>query len=208
VDARRSPPPEARIADGGEAISNDRRREPAVEFRAADAVPGQRLPAKQETGGAGRSEQGPAAGRLAPASPAELEPESVARTPARDITLRLNEGDQRVDVRLVERQGEVHVAVRTPDAGLASDLRRDLPSLAARLEQNGFHAEAWHGGSEWRRPSVSDSPAAQQDTASSQGRQHGREGRDDRPRRSPQTEEQTDPQKERKEFEWFMSSHR
>ena len=142
------------------------------------------------------------------ASPAEPGPEPVPRTPARDITLRLSEGDQRVAVRLVERQGEVRIEVRTPDSGLAGDLRRDLPSLAARLEQSGFRAGTWQGGPEWRRPSGSDSPAADQGSSAGQGRRHGREGRDDQPRRSPEAEEQTDRRGERKKFEWFLSSHR
>jgi hypothetical protein len=136
-------------------------------------------------------------------------PEPAPGTPARDILLRLSEGDQRVAVRLVERQGEVHVEVRTPDAGLAGDLRRDLPSLAARLEQSGIRAETWRGEAEGRRPSGSDSPGAEPDANAGQGRrQQGREGREDPPRRSPEAEQQIDPKGKGKEFEWFMSSHR
>jgi hypothetical protein len=64
--------------------------------------------------------------------------------PAREIQLQVNQGTQRVDVRVMDRGGEVHVAVRTPDAQLAGALRGDLPTLSAKLEQAGFRAETWH----------------------------------------------------------------
>jgi hypothetical protein len=178
-----------------EGIANDSSLPPPAEFRPADGISSGGPSASGETGlGALEGE----AGGTAADRPA----------PARDITLRLSEGDQRVDVRLVERQGEVRVEVRTPDAGLAGDLRRDLPSLAARLEQSGIRAGAWRGEPEGHRFSGSDSPGAEPDANAGQGRRESREGGDDPPRRSPQGEEQIDPKEERKEFEWFMSSHR
>ena len=204
IGATRSPSPEARDARGDEAIWNDRSREPAAAFRAADGVLGGDPVWKREAGGAAR---GLAAERSAQASPAAPEPETAPQIPARDITLRLAGGEQRVDVRLVERQGEVHVAVRTPDAGLANDLRRDLPSLAARLEQSGFRAETWQAGSEHRRPNGGGSPAADGDSSAGQGRRNGREGRDDPSPRSLEDEGQIDRKGERKEFEWLLSSH-
>ena len=193
--------------DGG--IAKDSTNPPEVEFRPADGISSEGPSARSETGAGTLDGEalGPAADRPTPALSPSPEPAPAARTPARDITLRLSEGDQRVDVRLVERQGDVRVEVRTPDAGLAGDLRRDLPSLAARLEQSGIRADAWRGESGGRRFSGSDSPPAEQDANAGQGRRDGREGRDD-PRRSPPGEKQIDPQEERKEFEWFMSSHR
>jgi len=100
------------------------------------------------------------------------------------------------------------VAVRTPDAGLANDLRRNLPTLTARLEQSGIRTETWQGGPEHRRPNSAASPAAEGDGGAGQGRRQGREGRDDPSRRSPEDEEQTGRKGARKEFEWFLSSHR
>jgi hypothetical protein len=47
-----------------------------------------------------------------------------------------------VDVHLTERAGQVHVAVRTPDAGLQTSLRQDLGTLVNSLERAGFHTEA------------------------------------------------------------------
>lgn len=65
---------------------------------------------------------------------------------AHDIKLELSGAGPRVEVRLVERAGEVHVAVRTPDGRLAEAMRDDLPALAARLEQSGFHGNEWRTG--------------------------------------------------------------
>jgi hypothetical protein len=44
---------------------------------------------------------------------------------------------------VVEREGELHVAVRTGDADLAHGLRQGLPELVDHLDQGGFRTEAW-----------------------------------------------------------------
>jgi hypothetical protein len=46
-----------------------------------------------------------------------------------------------VEVRIVERTGEVQVSVRSADLQLNSSLRQDLPQLVAQLGDRGFHAE-------------------------------------------------------------------
>jgi hypothetical protein len=74
------------------------------------------------------------------APPAALPPAA----PARDISLRLSGPGERVEVRVVERGGEIHVAVRTADPELARTLRQDLPELSTRLEREGLRAESWH----------------------------------------------------------------
>ena len=64
---------------------------------------------------------------------------------ARDITLRLSAQNQpAVDVRVVERAGEVRVAVRSSDAQLAESMRAGVSQLAEHLEQRGFQTEIWH----------------------------------------------------------------
>jgi len=60
-------------------------------------------------------------------------------------------GRDDIAVRLVERGGEVYVAVHTPDRETTAALRGDLGRLAARFEEHGYQAEAWHpaeGGGE------------------------------------------------------------
>lgn len=75
---------------------------------------------------------------------AALDPEDQpsAGRPMRELSLQISSaGDQKVDVRLVERAGEVHVSVRTPDAELAHEMRQELGSLTGKLAQSGFGAE-------------------------------------------------------------------
>ncbi len=77
-----------------------------------------------------------------PAAPAPPAPPAPSG-PAREIRLQFASTGQRVEVSLAERAGELRVAVRTPDGGLAQALRDHLPVLSARLEQSGFHADSW-----------------------------------------------------------------
>jgi len=70
--------------------------------------------------------------------------------PVRDISLSLpadkaESGRTRgIDVRFLERGGEVYVAVRTGDADLAGRLRSDLKSLAARFDEQGVQVQSWN----------------------------------------------------------------
>ena len=72
--------------------------------------------------------------------------ESVAPPPraSHDVSLQLSEGASRVEIRMVERAGEIRVTVHTPDQELANSMRNDLPDLVGKLRQGGFQAEAWH----------------------------------------------------------------
>jgi hypothetical protein len=67
--------------------------------------------------------------------------------PLREIKLELGGGGERVSVKLSERQGHVDLTVHSRDAALAGELRRDLPSLTAQIEQAGFRTEATRAGS-------------------------------------------------------------
>jgi hypothetical protein len=111
-------------------------------------------------------------------SPDEPAPTAAAH----DIKLQMaGDGEQRVEVRISERGGDVFVAVRTPDSSLAGDLRQSLPALASRLEQSGYHATAWQPGASGVRERIAEpqSGAAGQDSQG-QARQNGREQQRDR----------------------------
>jgi hypothetical protein len=95
-----------------------------------------------------------------PLQPAEPEP-SVPPPVSHDVSLRIAEGQSRVEVRMAERAGEIRVTVHTPDQELAHSLRSELPELVGRLHQGGFQAETW-------RPA----PPAQADS----GRRSGADG--------------------------------
>jgi hypothetical protein len=82
-----------------------------------------------------------------PAAPAPMtetkDPPAVVHA-AQEIAVSVaSSDDQKVEVRLVERAGEVHVSVRTTDETLAHTMREDLGSLTGKLAQNGFNTESY-----------------------------------------------------------------
>ena len=126
--------------------------------------------------------------------PQFIEPQNEAGQRAgetvRDISLKLTNQDQAsVQVRLSERAGELHVSVRTPDAGLTRGLREGLSDLVGRLEQSGYRAETW-------RPADNGSTAQDQGREnpsqhhSSQQQNGGGSGTDSRQQQNPRDQQQ------------------
>jgi hypothetical protein len=63
---------------------------------------------------------------------------------AQEISIRIAPPDSpAVDLRVVERAGQVHVDVRTPDAAMQTSLRQDLGTLTNSLERAGYHTETF-----------------------------------------------------------------
>jgi hypothetical protein len=61
---------------------------------------------------------------------------------AQEITIRIEQPDASpVDLRVVERAGQVHVDVRTPDATMQTSLRGDLGTLTNSLQRAGYQTE-------------------------------------------------------------------
>lgn len=133
-----------------------------------------------------------------------------AATTAHDMRFAMGAGDQRVEVRVAERGGEVHVDVRTPDERLAGSLRDDLPSLTAKLESAGLRAETWHAdsssGAGRERQQES---AGQTESQNSQERpgQDGRRQQDDPPPQRPkESDDSSHSKRDRKDFQWLFTS--
>jgi hypothetical protein len=147
--ARLSPTSDrVRRTGGAESASVDSGEEQAHEL--VPVIPGS--PSGVSSREAGGPQAEPAPAPAAPGAPSAATVRNAAGTSesagpvAHDIKLELAGAGPRVEVRLVERAGEVHVAVRTPDGRLADAMRDDLPALAARLEQTGFHGNEWRTG--------------------------------------------------------------
>lgn len=137
-----------------------------------------------------------AAAPTAPSAPV-VHVEVTAPRTTQSMSLQISTGsDTKVDVQLVERGGEIRVAVRTPDESLARTMREDLGSLNGKLSQSGFGTETWAPArtastlfSDTRNPSQnSDGGAAQQQQQQQQEQQQQRqqqqqqqEGRRQRP---------------------------
>lgn len=95
--------------------------------------------------------------------------EPLIETPApapgsnHDITIKVPDATERgMDVRFVERGGEVHVAIRTSDGEMAQTLRSGLNDFAGRMEHAGIRAEVWRPGADASSPQNSQDDARQQ----------------------------------------------
>jgi hypothetical protein len=143
-------------------------------------------------------------------------PEALKTPGVRDMKFEVTGGQQRVEVRLSERAGEVKMTVRTADEPLANTLRENLPALSARLAESGFKSEAWHQAAsstnELRHTAESGTRGTSHDTnqdADSQPRQQDREASDGAAQRHPKDPQEAAPQKEKgKDFSWLISSLR
>jgi hypothetical protein len=156
---------------------------------------------------ASRSETA-AASEAAPAP----EPKPVAvSSAAHDIKLELNSGGQRVEVRLTERGGDIHVAVRTPDARLSGAMREDLPALTAKLEQSGFRTNAWQPGAAAggeRRAAEISTGSSSADSQEHSG-QHSQHQQDDSQQQNPKHPTNAANRKtDRKDFAWLLQTYR
>ena len=142
-------------------------------------------------------------------------PEALKAPVVRDMKFEVSGGQQRVEVRLSERGGEVKMTVRTADEPLANTLREELPSLNARLAESGLRSEAWHpAASSTNELHTAESGArgaahnTNQD-ADAQPRQQDREPPDGGAQRRSKSPQEAAPQKEKgKDLSWLMSSLR
>jgi hypothetical protein len=150
------------------------------------------------------------------ASAPQTDPEASLTKPAaaHDIQLQVGgEGNSRVEVRVTERAGDVHVSVSTADTRLAGQMRQDLPTLAGRLEQSGFRAETWHPTDAGGRQNPADQMAgADAQDAQSQSRQNGgneqRDPQQQKPRGPENPDNPSQPKEQGKDFAWLLSSLR
>ena len=76
-----------------------------------------------------------------------LEAPSTPSGSNHDITVRIPDASEHaVDVRFVDRGGEIHVSVRTGDAETAQTLRSGLNDFVSRMDNAGMRAEVWRPG--------------------------------------------------------------
>jgi hypothetical protein len=138
----------------------------------------------------------------APTPAAPIEPAAETRPaarPAQEIALRVDNptADGKVELRVSERAGEVHVSVRTPDAELARAMREDLGSLTGKLSQSGYETAApTNENSSFNRPHDQSRDAwTDQRNGSSGG------GQQQRQQQQQQQQQQEDPRERR--FAWL-----
>jgi hypothetical protein len=142
------------------------------------------------------------------AAPADPAP---ATAPTTDIKIAVGDGAQRVELRISERAGDIHVAVKTPDSQLANALRNDLPSLSTKLEQSGFHADMWRPEASSGELRTAETANANTSSDSNQepGGRHQSEQEQQQQRNQQQQQQQNLYRKTAgKEFSWFFESIR
>jgi len=149
------------------------------------------------------------------AEPAAIPPARIPQEPHRsgvagDLHFALGGGEQRVDVHVADRSGEVRVAVRTPDQRLAGALRDDLPSLESRLETVGLRAQAWGpAASSAERGRIETSARVLSQNSQEQPGQSGHRKNDDPPPQRPRKDVPASSTKQdRKDFQWLFNSLR
>ncbi len=129
-----------------------------------------------------------------PARPVEPEP-PPAPPVSHDVSLRLADGPNNVDIRMSERAGEIRVMVHTADGNLANSMRNELPDLVGKLRQTGYQAETW------RPAAPPQTDGERRNGADSSGQQHSAGARRDG-RQQQQQQQQNQP---RWVGEWNMS---
>ena len=144
-----------------------------VHATALDSTPSPAAPAPAATGAASQPSM------MASHAPAALHTDATVKTgTANELSFSVSSSDQqKVEVRVMDRAGEVRVSVRTPNEELASTLRSDLGSLTGKLNQSGFTTEAFapssHSG-EFSRDQ--NNPPANQQQGGGQDRNFQRQG--------------------------------
>jgi hypothetical protein len=164
----RKPEPDADPAGAAAPAKVPAERSPAV----LENAPAPRAPLTAAPDAAGRVDHSEiAAGILrggnaaVPAARNDAPPAGAAAADPRDISVRLMvDNKPSVDVRITDRAGEVHVAVRSADPEMAAQVRSGLSELTERLDRRGFDAEIW-------RP-----PAPVSTRSENTGQQESREG--------------------------------
>ena len=67
--------------------------------------------------------------------------------PMKDISVRVETAQgQNVDVRIIQRRGDLQIAVKSESVDTTQGLRRGLSELTSRLNESGYQAETWRPG--------------------------------------------------------------
>lgn len=144
-----------------------------------------------------------------PPVPARLETPSSPAAPApAGIQLALNDNGQRVELRVVERAGDIHVAVRTTDPQLRSAMQQELPALSARLEESGYHGDLWRPAAGLSGETRALETAGGHPSSDSGQDSGGRRRQQDSEEQQKQAQQNLPRKPDRKEFSWLFESIR
>ncbi|MGD1070280.1 MAG: hypothetical protein ABSB15_09075 [Bryobacteraceae bacterium] len=130
-----------------------------------------------------------------PASGETVAPEPLLRpaAPMKDISVRVESTQgQNVDVRIVQRAGDLQIAVKSDDNLTTQGLRQGLSELTNRLNESGYQTETWRPGHSAAAPesagesgNSSHQPPSGDAQSNSGSSQHNRGQRDNNPSNRP-----------------------
>jgi hypothetical protein len=101
---------------------------------------------------------------LRASEPALPEAPQLRAGAAQEISIRIAQPDaSTIDLRVVERSGQLHVDVRTSDAAMQTSLRQDLGTLTNSLDRAGYHSETFTPSSTLERAASSSQAGTQDD---------------------------------------------
>jgi len=107
----------------------------------------------------------------------EENPWGKTATPLRSLSVQISQpGQERVELRVVDRAGELHVALRTQNPELSQGLRLSLPELVDRLHDTGFQAEGWRPGGSTTGDGPGTSHRTSLDSANHEAQAHNQPG--------------------------------
>jgi len=82
-----------------------------------------------------------------PSEAAAPEPLLRPTGPMKDLSVRVESAQgQSVDIRIVQRAGDLQIAVKSDDTNTTQGLRQGLTELSNRLNESGYQAETWRPG--------------------------------------------------------------
>ncbi len=103
----------------------------------------------------------------------EITPATSAQAssgPMKDLAVNIAQpGGSSVQLRMVERSGELRVSVHSASPELSQQLRADLPDLTKKLSDTGFHSEVWRPATQAAAAAPGDAPGTKNQGGNSGG---------------------------------------
>lgn len=138
VNAGSAMPNMVQAASGSDLEEHAHQHDPSAQDR--QIVELSAAPAPERFEATNITENNPAA----PAAQFPADPAAPTAEPVRNMHMQLvSDDNRRVDVRLIDRGGELHVSVKSADPALTQSLQDHLPDLTARLDKQHMQSEVW-----------------------------------------------------------------
>ncbi len=161
-------------------------------FLSAVDVSGNRADSAGQFPASGKTESLSSAPTARPTTLTEDVRPALPALPMKELSMRIEAAEgQTVDIRIVQRAGDLQIAVKSGDDFTTQGLRHGLSDLENRLNQTGYHTETWQPGQATQESSAASSDNSSKHSQSdgspshSGGSQQDRDQRQDNPSNRP-----------------------